>query len=157
MLPPLRFVAGPYLPPEVGVGQTVECARYGAVRIVGWSQGPLPWPQCHIKGPRSLILFEDLARAVRIESAVAVAIAWGVSGYSVNKWRKSLGVERANAGAVARWRSNIQSVISPEERVAALQLAHARASRIKAEATKSRGPGLRRMGFDSTRREFRSR
>lgn len=135
-LPPVRFEFGPYFPPSVQIGDEVECAHYGLVRIVGWSEGPLPWPQCHINGPRSLILFEDLARAVAIESRLAVALAWGVSGVSVSKWRNSLEVERANAGAVARWTSNIKSVISTAQNKVGLERAHALATRVKAEATK---------------------
>ena len=142
-LPPICFVNGPYHAPPVEIGDEVECARYGLVKVVGWSAGPLPWPQCHINGPRSLILFEDLARAVIVESRLAIALAWGVSGHSVSKWRSSLDVERANKGAVARWKSNIKSVISPTQNQVGLELAHARATRIKAETTKRKGPGLR--------------
>ena len=135
-LPALCFVNGPYFAPPVKIGDEVECAHYGLVRVVGWSEGPLPWPQCHIQGPRSLILFEDLARAVAVESCRAVALAWGVSRFSVHKWRKSLGVERANAGTSARWRGNIKSVISPAQNQAGLERAHARTTRVKAEATR---------------------
>jgi hypothetical protein len=46
----------------------------------------------------TLILYGDLARAVRRESAVAVAHAWGVTAQTVTKWRRALGVPRATEG-----------------------------------------------------------
>ena len=137
-LPPLRFECGPYFPPQVEIGDEIECALYATVRVVGWSQGPLPWPQCHISGPRSLILFGDLERAVRVESARAVSIAWGVSEFSVHKWRRALEVARVNAGSKARWSSNVSKVISRAQNKSGLELAHARETRLKAEATKSK-------------------
>ena len=76
-LPPHRFEFGVYQAPLVLVGDEVQCARFGCVIVVGWSEGPLRWPQCHINGPRSLILFGDLERAVELESADAVAVALG--------------------------------------------------------------------------------
>lgn len=103
----------------------------------------MPWPQCHIRGRRSLILFEDLARAVKVESLLAIKIAWGVSRFSINKWRKLLEVERVNQGTAARWQSNVALVITPQQNQDGLRRAHAREARIKAEATKSAGSGLR--------------
>jgi hypothetical protein len=40
-----------------------------------------------------LLVCEELARAVRTESAAAVQYWWGVSGNTVTLWRKILGVE----------------------------------------------------------------
>ena len=135
-LPPLTFEAGPYFPPHVQVGAEVECAYYGLVRVTGWSQGPLPWPQCHISGPHSMILFEDLARAVAGESALAVAVAWGVSRDRVTKWRQCLDVGRNNEGSQARHRAIVSRVISAAQNRAGLRRAHSIPVRIKAEATR---------------------
>src|SRR5262245_60697576 len=42
------------------------------------------------KGPitRSIVLYGDLVKAVRRESAQAVAHWWGVSNFTVSKWRR---------------------------------------------------------------------
>lgn len=101
-LPPVRFGSGPYYSPAVQVGQSVECERFGLVRITGWSEGPLPWPQCQRSRYPSLILFADLERAVKCESVQAVALAWGVWQPMVSKWREVLGVKRMNAGTKTR-------------------------------------------------------
>lgn len=123
-LPPIRFEGGPYFPPRVQVGDEVECARFGLVRIIGWSEGPLPWPQCRRSSSPSMILFADLERAVKCESVQAVALAWGVWQPMVSKWREVLGVGRMNAGTEARWRENFPSAISHEQHLEGLRLAH---------------------------------
>ena len=107
-LPPLRFVASPYFPPHVKKGDLIECARLGEVRVIGWSDGPLPWPKGARGrgGPPSLILFADLEKAVRVESQVAVALAWGVSRITVHHWRAALEVERLTPGTAARYKQN---------------------------------------------------
>lgn len=145
-LPPHRFEFGVYQAPLVLVGDEIQCARFGCVLVVGWSEGPLRWPQCHINGPRSLILFGDLERAVELESADAVAVAWGVSRLTVNRWRQALDVARCNAGTTQRHRDNVPLVISAASNRVGLERAHAPAARRKAEATKrERGtiPGKR--------------
>ena len=134
-LPPHRFEFGPYQAPLVAVGDKVTCARLGCVAVAGWTQGPFPWPTCQINGPHSLILFDDLERAVAMESANAVAIAWGVSRATVYSWRKTLGVARANVGTMQRWRNNAPLVIG-DSHLVGLARSHAPAARLKAEATK---------------------
>ena len=123
-LPPIRFECGPYFSPPVRIGQTVECARFGSVRIIGWSDGPLPWPQCRRSSNPSMILFADLERAVKCESVQAVALAWGTWGPTVSAWRKALGVKRMNAGTYARWQENISASISPQQHLEGLRRAH---------------------------------
>ena len=145
VLSPPRFESGPYLSPLVRIGDEVLCAHYGQVVVVGWSEGPLLWPLCHISGPRSLILFADLERAVMVESAQSVAIAWGVSRVSVHKWRQTLEVERVNAGTTARWARNLPDVISEAQLESGAQLAHAHETRVKSEATKRRNGTTRQQ------------
>lgn len=101
-LPPPSFLCGPYFQPHVEIGDEVRCQRYGLVRVTGWSGGPLPWPQCRIKGPHSLILFADLERAIRNESSIAVAVAWGTSRITIWKCRQALGLASDTAGTTAR-------------------------------------------------------
>lgn len=123
-LPPIRFESGPYYSPPVQIGDWVECARFGSVRIIGWSEGPLPWPQCRRSSSPSMVLFADLERAVKCESVQAVALAWGVWGPMVSVWRRVLKVKRMNAGTYARWQENISASISPQQHLEGLQRAH---------------------------------
>ena len=123
-LPPLRFERGPYFPPQVEIGDEIECARFGLVRMVGWSDGPLPWPQCRLSSNPSMILFADLERALRVESAQAIAVAWGTWGPTVSTWRKALNVKRVTIGTSARWSENFNIVISPEQQREGLKRAH---------------------------------
>src|SRR5262249_21968560 len=83
----------------------VFCERRGDVRIVGLSDAPIPWPigQRLPRGPgqRSLVLYADLAEAVRRESVQAVAYFWGITGQTVTLWRRGLDVARHNEGTTA--------------------------------------------------------
>src|SRR5262249_43247992 len=66
---------GTYRTPRFEYGDVVTCARRGDVRIVGLSEAPIPWPigQTLPRGrARALVLYGDLAGAVRRESAEAV-------------------------------------------------------------------------------------
>jgi hypothetical protein len=74
------------------------------VVITGWSNAPIPWPRCRRLDTRGggsgLLVDDELARAVRRESSVALQHWFGVSPYVVWSWRKALGVERFNEGSV---------------------------------------------------------
>jgi len=63
---------------------------------------------------KSLVLYRGLARAVRRESAAAVAHWWGVGPATVNKWRRALNVPRWNEGdlrlKVANGKVNLAAV-----------------------------------------------
>jgi hypothetical protein len=89
-----RLHFGPYRTPRFRLGQNVEDVRRGLVRIVGMSDGPIPWPIGQTQRAKSLVLYRGLARAVRRESAAAVAYWFGVTGQTVTKWRKALGIRR---------------------------------------------------------------
>ena len=88
----LRF--GPYATPRFRYGSTVADECRGEVVVVGLSAGRIQWPLGRVPGNsnRALIVFGGLARAVRRESAAAVAYHWGVTGQTVSKWRKAMGV-----------------------------------------------------------------
>jgi hypothetical protein len=49
----------------------------GAVEVVGFTTGPIPWPLAGTKRRPALIVDANLARAVRRESEQAVAQWWG--------------------------------------------------------------------------------
>jgi hypothetical protein len=94
----LRF--GPYRAPRCRVGRWLTCAVRGRVRVVAISDAPIPWPQCRVTrgGRPSLIVCGDLLRAIRRESNQAVAAWWGVSSFTVTKWRHAVGVPAVNEG-----------------------------------------------------------
>ncbi len=98
-----RFrLLGTYRTPRFRYGRTVRCEVRGEVQVVGLHDAPIPWPVGKQGGARSLVVFKDLARAVRRESEAAVAHHWGVGKSAVWKWRKALGVERVNEGTSRR-------------------------------------------------------
>src|SRR5262245_57064510 len=89
---------GPYSTPQFCYGTTVKCMINGDVIISGMSDGPLAWPMSTRQGGHCLILYEDLARAVEREAACAVAHWFGVSTWTVRKWRRALEVPDRNEG-----------------------------------------------------------
>jgi hypothetical protein len=98
----LKLLFGPYKPPALRRGDRAFCLyRDAAVVVSGWSAAPIPWPVCYLAGTRAagrgLLVDEELARAVRHESAAAVCHWWGASPSAVQHWRKALGVGRTDA------------------------------------------------------------
>ena len=93
-----RLHFGPYRTPLFRLGQRVDDERRGQVRIVGVSDGRIPWPIGVARGSRSLVVYRGLARAVRREAAAAVMHWWGARPWIVNRRRRSLGVARWNEG-----------------------------------------------------------
>jgi hypothetical protein len=102
----VRF--GPYRTPRYCHGSIVACEMQGDVRIVGTSNGRIPWPVATRpgRGGRSFVLYRDLAKAVEREAGSAVAFWWGVRPDTVSRWRKALGVPRSNKGSHALWSAN---------------------------------------------------
>lgn len=86
---------GPYFTPKFSVGEVVECAVRGKVTIVGTSRGRIPWPLAKSLNDRRCapVVFEDLEKAVHLESAAAVRYWWGVHGKAVSAWRAAFGVK----------------------------------------------------------------
>jgi hypothetical protein len=91
-----------YRTPSFHYGQRVECLARGEVTIVGITAAPVPWPIGKTYRARSLVLYRDLARAVRQEANQDVARLFGVTGQTVTKWRKALGVPANNRGTLRR-------------------------------------------------------
>lgn len=96
----LRF--GPYRTPRFRYGAKVQDEVRGEVKIVGMTDGRIPWPLAHRTGTpsriRTLVIYGALAKALRRESNQAVAYWWGVTAQTVTKWRKGLGVRGPTEG-----------------------------------------------------------
>jgi hypothetical protein len=93
----VKLLFGPYQAPPLKRGDRAVCLfRDCEVVITTWSDAPIPWPRCHAldsPGPGSgLLVDEELARAVRHESALAIRHWWGASWTAVRNWRRALGV-----------------------------------------------------------------
>lgn len=92
---PPELIGGPYLAPRHPVGRHCRCAVRGVVRIDGLTDAPIAWPYTHPGGRYpSLIVRGGLLRALRVESAEAIAHHWGVSRYYVSRLRAALGLTR---------------------------------------------------------------
>jgi hypothetical protein len=96
-----KLLFGPYKAPALKRGDRATCLFKDCdVAVTGWTDARISWPRCRpLDVPRSrpaLLVDEELARAVRHESAAAIQHWWGVSGLVVWKWRKALGVGRTN-------------------------------------------------------------
>jgi hypothetical protein len=92
---------GPYSTPLFEYGEPIDCAIRGSVIACGLSSGRIPWPIGKLyRGARArfLIVTGDLVRAIRMESGVAISHWWGVSEFTVTKWRRELDVARTNEG-----------------------------------------------------------
>jgi hypothetical protein len=61
--------------------------------VTSWTDAPISWPRCWpVDVPRShpsLLVNEELARAIHSESAAAVGYWWGVGEGVVSRWRKA--------------------------------------------------------------------
>jgi hypothetical protein len=93
-----RLLFGPYRTPRFRYGKAVFCDVRGEVVICGLSDAPMPWPVGKRGSARSLVVYGQLARAVRRESAQAVAHWWVVTPQTVWVWRKALGVGPVTEG-----------------------------------------------------------
>jgi hypothetical protein len=77
------------------------------VVVTSWKQGRIPWPRCRpIDAERwrssSILVKDELLRAIQTESSLAIHYWWGVSKTIIGKWRAAFGVYRTNnPGTVA--------------------------------------------------------
>jgi len=71
-----QLLHGPHHSPHLSRGDCATCIlRDGDVVITGWSNGRIAWPRCKVVGVRGgsgVLLDEELARAVKQESAAAI-------------------------------------------------------------------------------------
>jgi hypothetical protein len=109
-------LAGKYKMPFTEIGDVLYCERHGYVKVKGISDAPIQWP-CLVAGGRLVpVLCGELVMAVRRESEKAVAYHWGISRYTVRRWRKALGVPRFTSGTIELWRDLVDVRLSPEAR-----------------------------------------
>jgi len=79
----------------------------GELKIVGISDARIPWPLATVaRGEKSLVVYDDLARAMYRESVTAICHWVGVHPVTVWKWRKVLGVPERNHGTRKLWEAN---------------------------------------------------
>jgi hypothetical protein len=103
-MPLPKLIAGPYAPTELQSGTVVTCLIRGQMEVCGMSDAPIRWPLGRRPGTQRegrVIVTEDLARAIRTESATAVGQWWGLSHTTVCEWRRALGVAEPTPGTWA--------------------------------------------------------
>jgi hypothetical protein len=102
-----KLLFGPYQAPRLRKGDRATCLyRDCDVVVTGWTDARISWPRCRpLDVPRthpSLLVDEELARAIRHESAAALRYWWGVSSGVVHRWRAVFGVGRTNCAGSQR-------------------------------------------------------
>ncbi|HTU21766.1 MAG TPA: hypothetical protein VMG10_27255 [Gemmataceae bacterium] len=98
----IKLLFAPYQPPALKVGDRTFCLyRDAEVLVYDWSLAPLSWPLCYQAARRGvgkgILVDDELARAVRHESVLAVQYWWGVCQKTVCQWRSALGVRRLDS------------------------------------------------------------
>jgi hypothetical protein len=99
----VKLLHGPYQIPRLRRGDRTHCLyRDKLVIVTSLSAGRIPWPLCKPIGPGQpgLLVEEELARAIRCESVLAVRYWWGACPRVVWRWRKALGVGRFTEGSL---------------------------------------------------------
>jgi hypothetical protein len=134
-----KLLGAPYGCPSVKKGDRAFCLfRDCVVVITGWSDGRLLWPRCRaigVRGGSGLLVNEELARAIRTESAEALKYWWGIGTAAAWHWRKALGIgqrgtpgsrrlfdKSARAGAEAMKRRDFTPAEIEERRRRAIEL-----------------------------------
>ena len=102
----VKLLFGPYKPPALTKGDRAFCLyRDCIVVITSWSDAPIAWPRCRRQDPRGgpgLLVDDELARAVRSESLIAIQHWWRVSSQTVKSWWKAFGVRRMDSEGTRR-------------------------------------------------------
>ena len=101
-----RFrLLGTYRTPRFRYGSKVLCEVRGEMVITDLSDAPIPWPIGRRGRERpSLVVFKDLAKALRRESNQAICHSWGIRPQTVSKWRKALGIGPITEGTSRLYR-----------------------------------------------------
>ncbi|MEM7048927.1 MAG: hypothetical protein AAF604_04670 [Acidobacteriota bacterium] len=137
----LDLIAGPYVAPLARRRSRLYCHYRHCEQVVGgYTDAPISWPRVLKTGRHSPIVTDDLARAVRTESEIAVAHHWGVSETLVYHWRKALGVGPITEGTNRLYQEYKPSKL-PDD-VAAQGRTTARRPEVRAKMAKTkRGQG----------------
>ena len=138
----VKLLRGPYEPPPLKKGDRAFCLfRDADVIVTSWTAARIPWPRCRLAegtgGGSGLLVDEELARAVRCESALAVRHWWGVCEGAGWRWRKALGVERFNEGSARLHR------LKPRPSPEALSAFARTPEEVERRRRTARTPGLR--------------
>jgi hypothetical protein len=98
----VKLLFGPYTVPPLKRGErALRLFRDALVVVTSLTDALIPWPRCRALdttgGGSGLLVDEELARAVRHESAAALMHWWSASETAVSNWRKALGVWRTDS------------------------------------------------------------
>jgi hypothetical protein len=102
------LLGAPYRPPRPFRGRVFYDILRGDVVADGVTESPIAWPVARTSrhARRAIpVMSDELVRAVRTESVEGIVHHWGVSRWTVRRWRHALGVPRYNPGTMALWRS----------------------------------------------------
>jgi hypothetical protein len=110
----VRLLFAPYHLRPVRIGERVWCQyRERLVQVHGMSDARTPWLLCRPiegKGRPGILVEDELARAIRCESQLALMYWWGASESVAHAWRKALGVDRGdNPGSIRLQRMNAEA------------------------------------------------
>jgi hypothetical protein len=130
-----KLLYGPYVPPKCRVGDKLPCEYLGRdVTVRRMTDARMQWPATR-GGPRpAVIVCADLIRAIRVESAIAVAFHWGVSAATVGNWRRALEVPRITNGTRRLHIDYAPEKLTPEVRAKAKESMHSPETRAKLSA-----------------------
>ena len=111
----IALLAGPYHPPALRRGDRAFCLfRDCDVVVTSWTDARISWPRCRVidqAGGSGRLVDEELARAVRTESALAIHYWWGASHDAVKNWRRALGIKRLDTLGTVRLRREVTKKI----------------------------------------------
>jgi hypothetical protein len=142
-----------YRTPRFKLGDVVFCDWRGEVKIVGVTDGPIPWPIGIRDSNRSLVIYQDLAKAIRLESVGTVSQLFGVARITVTKWRKALGVPHVNPGTLAKLRQNARSEAFKTAKMAMLRSGDPRRGQAIAAALRGKPSPMRGRPLSEIHRE----
>ena len=132
-----KLLYGPYVAPQCRVGDRLACEHLGReVTVRRMTDAPIQWPAIRGGSAPVLIVCGDLIRAIRVESALAVAHHWGVCPQTVGSWRKALGVPRHTKGTLRLSIDYAAEILTPDVRAKAKKAMSSAETRAKIRASK---------------------
>src|SRR5579859_160456 len=101
----VKLLFGPYRIPKFHRGVRVFCQlRDRDVIVTDYINARVSWPKGRLaesRGQPSLVVDDELARALHNESRAAVAYWWGLARSTITRWRIRLSVNRFGFQALA--------------------------------------------------------